>query len=381
MIKPIWLAGLPIAALATHSSAAPARDLTAAPQDRAALVATMGSARHIATPEGIESLEQVDVGNDKQWISIRGRDRSNPVLLVVHSGPGSPLMPISWAYQGPWEDYFTVVNWDQRGVGKNAAEADHKKLIPTLSLDQTVLDGAAVIDHLRARLGKEKIAVLGLGWGSMVGAHLAHKYPDRISVYVGVGQGVGPGDEAIVYRETIAAAERAGDADAVAKLRSFAPYPRPNGDIPIEVTDALRRYARLYGGIWYGHRDLNSLQDMAVLAPEYTNTDLETFRQGPGWLQDSRILQDMMTDDLRRLSAFKVPIVLLLGRHDLATPYAAGRNWLSEVKAPKKALVTFEHSAHFPMLEEPGRFLSGLITEVLPLADHPTSKHNGGRAR
>ena len=32
-------------------------------------------------------------------------------------------MPVSWTYQAPWEDYFTVVNWDQRGVGKIVSQA------------------------------------------------------------------------------------------------------------------------------------------------------------------------------------------------------------------------------------------------------------------
>jgi hypothetical protein len=36
--------------------------------------------------------------------------------------------------------------------------------------------------------------------------------------------------------------------------------------------------------------------------------------------------------------------------------------------APSKRFVTFERSAHFPMFEEPGRFLKALIEVVLPLA-------------
>jgi pimeloyl-ACP methyl ester carboxylesterase len=36
---------------------------------------------------------------------------------------------------------------------------------------------------------------------------------------------------------------------------------------------------------------------------------------------------------------------------------------------PHKALVTFERSSHFPMLEEPGRFLLALVEHVLPLTE------------
>ncbi|MBY8825022.1 alpha/beta fold hydrolase [Sphingomonas colocasiae] len=337
--------------------------------DRAPVTKIVGDARRIATPEGIEILEQVDVGDDRQWISIRGRNRANPVLLFVHGGPGTAMMPLNWAYQAPWEDYFTVVNWDQRGVGKNAAGADRQKLLPTLSLDRVVQDGAAVIDHVRTRLGKDKVVVLGFSWGSMVGAHLAHRFPDKVSAYVGVGQAVGPDDEAILYRETIAAAERAGDAAAAAELKALGPYPRANGELPLDVGSALRRYAARYDGMWYGHRDLKPMYDMAELAPEYSDADVAAFRQGSAWLSESRIMHDMMTDDLRRLGGFQVPVVLLLGRYDLATPYAAGRAWFETLKAPAKTLVTFERSSHFVMLEEPGRFLTALVSRVLPLTE------------
>jgi hypothetical protein len=39
-------------------------------------------------------------------------------LLFLHGGPASTDMPVSWAFQTPWEDYFTVVQWDQRGAAR-----------------------------------------------------------------------------------------------------------------------------------------------------------------------------------------------------------------------------------------------------------------------
>ena len=40
--------------------------------------------------------------------------------------------------------------------------------------------------------------------------------------------------------------------------------------------------------------------------------------------------------------------------------------WLEALQAPHKHLETFERSAHFTMLEEPGRFLLALVQQVLP---------------
>ena len=71
----------------------------------------------VTDPKGIEELKRVKIGGIDQLLHIRGRNRSNPVLLYLHGGPASGG---SWigtmdAIQRPWEDYFTVVQWNQRG--------------------------------------------------------------------------------------------------------------------------------------------------------------------------------------------------------------------------------------------------------------------------
>jgi esterase/lipase len=43
--------------------------------------------------------------------------------------------------------------------------------------------------------------------------------------------------------------------------------------------------------------------------------------------------------------------------------------WFDTVKAPEKQLVWFEHSAHIPMTEEPGKFLLSLVRYARPIAE------------
>src|SRR2546423_11623084 len=49
----------------------------------------------ITSPNGIALLEKVRLGEVEQWIQIRGEDRTKPILLFLHSGPGFPEMPFS----------------------------------------------------------------------------------------------------------------------------------------------------------------------------------------------------------------------------------------------------------------------------------------------
>jgi hypothetical protein len=42
----------------------------------------------IATPDAVDEGRYVVIGGIEQWITIRGENRDNPVLLFLHGGPG-----------------------------------------------------------------------------------------------------------------------------------------------------------------------------------------------------------------------------------------------------------------------------------------------------
>lgn len=337
--------------------------------NRNAIVARVADLQSIKTPEGIEVQEQVEIGGTRQWISIRGMNRANPVLLVIHGGPGTAMTPASWAYQKPWEDFFTVVNWDQRGVGKNAATADLAALAPTLTRDRMVADGEEMVAYLRKRLQKDKIVVLGFSWGSVIGVRLAQRRPEWLAAYVGVGQSIGGMDkDRYLYARTKELARLKNDQAAIAALDAMAPFPAPDGSTSVESASAIRRYAIQYNGGWYGRNSFDLFYGLADWSPELTSAEVDALGPANAWAGRG-IVPTMATFDLRKESPrYKVPFVMLQGRYDLFTAYEPAVQYFRTIKAPKKKLITFERSSHFVMFEEPGRFLQALITEVLPLA-------------
>ena len=72
------------------------------------------------TPKGgINESMYVEINGTKQWISIYGDNLSNPVLLYLHGGPGSPTSEFDYVITRKWADVYTVVTWDQRNCGKS----------------------------------------------------------------------------------------------------------------------------------------------------------------------------------------------------------------------------------------------------------------------
>jgi len=348
-------------------------------RDRA--VEMIADAQRIGTPEGVEEQLQVTLGGVKQWINIRGRNRNNPVMLFIHGGPGAPQLPTRWVYQSPWEDFFTVVNWEQRGVGKNARTSDFEALTPTLTFDRLVRDAEELVDLLRDRFGKEKIVVLGYSYGSLIGSEVARRRPDALSVYVGLGQ-VWRGGEAVLYRETLARARQAGDEEAIAALQALAPYPDPElSDLAAyEKAFAVREWSARFDGNWYARDDINLFYQLALLSPDYDAEDVLAWPDGSTWfgmtLQENGGSEeiDHLKEDPESLR-FGVPVVIMMGRYDLMTPYAVAKEFFDAVEAPARTFVTFERSAHFAMFSEPGRVLQALLEYVVPhtegVADYP----------
>ena len=80
----------------------------------------------ISPKNGIDEATYVSIGGIEQWVTIRGEDRANPVLLFLHGGPGDVTSPWTFALFAPWEKHFTVVQWDQRGAGRTLGTRWHR---------------------------------------------------------------------------------------------------------------------------------------------------------------------------------------------------------------------------------------------------------------
>jgi proline iminopeptidase len=328
--------------------------------------ATIAETQAIA-PGGIDELKAVDIGGIKQWISVRGNNPANPILLFIHGGPGSPMMPESWVFQRPWEDFFTVVQWDQRGSGKTFS-ASGRKPDQSMTLDQMQADAEQLIDMLRQTYGKKKIFLMGHSFGSVLGMRVAQHRPDALYAYIGVGQVVNAlRNEAVGYQETLAQAEAVGNQAAIGELKALAPYPSADGSPPpLPKISVERKWDVALGGMRYG-RTSDPETSIRSLSPAYSDYDVESAELGEA-SSTSILLSQLVSVNFDNISAFKCPVFFFAGAADRTTPTILVETLYRHIQAPVKKFFKIDRASHDVVFDAPGEVLVDLVRDIRPLS-------------
>lgn len=364
MIRIIVTAAI-VGALASFAASAEPQAKPFTRDDAARIIA---NARKILDPEGIERLEPVKIGGLDQWVSIRGRDKRNPVLLVIHGGPGYMEMPMSWWSFRDEEEYFTVVQWDQRGAGKTYLLNDPENVAHTMTLKQSVADAEEMVSWLRSQFRKKKVFLMGHSAGTYVGMQIAQRHPDWLYAYIGVGQMANmPESERRGWKFAIDAARRSGNTEAIGELESIAPYFPPGHFSPLKDLYVQRKWVDYFGGVMAYRHDSNADTELAKLSPDYTTGELAHIWEGNDYAE--RYLLQPLIDGDWGVPRLDCPVILLEGRHDYNANAQVAAEWLERLKAPSKKIVWFEHSGHLPMMEEPGKFFLSLVRYARPFAE------------
>jgi pimeloyl-ACP methyl ester carboxylesterase len=301
------------------------------------------------------------IGGLDQWVMIRGRDVRNPLLLVLHGGPGSSETAFFRAYNAALEDAFTVVYWDQRGAGRSYAKA-----IPpqSMTLEQFIQDTDALVDAVRERFGQEKVVILGHSWGSLLGTLYAARFPAKVVAYVGVGQVADmAASEAASYAFTLEEAKRRGHKAAITALEAMGPPPHD-----LKSLSRQRRWLMAFGGAYGPLQTMPRMVMKALGSPEASPWDLVRLVQGATF-STGLLWPTLMTIDLRRdCLRFDCPMIFILGRRDMQVVASVSADYFERLQAPTKALYWLERSGHFAPWEEPDAFNALMIDKVRPLA-------------
>lgn len=309
-------------------------------------VLVLGSERVTAQPRRVEEASFLTVGGIEQWVTIRGDDATNPVLLLVHGGPGDVQSPYVSTY-APYETGFVLVQWDQRGAGRTFA----KNGAAGVSQARLIADGLDLARQLRRRFAKQKLIVLGHSWGSLVATGMVQQRPELFDAYVGTGQvtawtGVVQFQFDFLkrrYREN-------GDTEALAALESInTPDPR-NASQYFGWSRPIRRFLPAADTAWF------TTMEKDALASGETEASMKAI--GAGMMASGAALgfADMAGVSLR----FALPYFVIQGRDDLFSPTPLVETYFTKVEAPAKRLVVIEGAGHFALATHQAEVIAAL---------------------
>jgi pimeloyl-ACP methyl ester carboxylesterase len=314
----------------------------------------------VTNPNGIDEASYVKIGGIEQWIAIRGEDRKNPVLLLLHGGPGDATNP--WGYAGfrTWLKYFTVVQWDQRGAGRTFGR-NRAASASTITIPRMAQDGVELAELLSKKLQKDKIVLVGHSWGSILGVFMVKARPELFYAFVGTGQVADPEQNyAVAYRDLLERASRDGNSRALQELKEVGPPPYKDG----KGFGVQRKWANLFEG---ADAFIASMVGFALTAPGYSLADFNDWGDGQNVSAGQLVPQTSVLDPKLLGGEFAVPVFVIQGAEDYTTPTSLAKTYLSSLHAPRKAFATIDSAGHFAVFTKQDAFLKELRAQLQPL--------------
>lgn len=301
----------------------------------------------------IAELQKVELNGHQEWISIRGKDCHNPVLLFLAGGPGGSQMAATRNELSGLEENFVVVNWDQPGSGKSYSAVPNDKI----TADTYVDDGLALTDFLRQRFETEKIYLMGESWGSVLGILLASTSPEKYHAFIGTGQMVDFKETEITdYKKAMELAKANNDQKIINQLTSNGMPPYYGQDITWKsavylnyLSNYMTNNPEITNGGYHTLRDMFSPEYSIIDSVNYLRGIIDTFNS---------VYPQLYDIDLRKShTKLDIPAYFFIGRHDVNAPIQLTQEYYDLLEAPKKGLVWFEHSGHDPWINESELFV------------------------
>ena len=286
----------------------------------------------------IDTTEVVSINGIKQFISLKGRDRTNPIFLFLHGGPGNSVMSYAHKFTSRLESHFVVVMWDQREAGKTK-DLNHSDKPLTVSLFEE--DTYELIRMLLKKFNQPKLYLAGHSWGTVPAFDIASHHPELLHAVLAISPVINQVEsERIILDAMMKKAEEEKNDQATKELSGVS--------IPFEDADDI-----------YFHRKwLADFNGQKKFDKGFVMSWASTWL--PVWTEATVI------NRFQSLPAINCPAYFFTGTKDYQTNYTITENYFNMVTAPRKQLFKFENAGH-PLPSTRGNELQDIIIQnILP---------------
>lgn len=284
------------------------------------------SCHNLAGQVRIDSTVVFQIGGIKQVVTLKGEDKSKPILLFLHGGPGNSVMHYAQKFTSRLQEHFVVVQWDQREAGKTLALNKSPEALTVQLFEE---DTRAMIDTLLKKFRQPKLYLAGHSWGTHLGFFIAKTAPQLLHAYLAICPMVNQLEsEKIVLELMKEKAKKEGNSEALKELTSVR--------IPFEN-----------GGQLYIHRKWL----LGYMGSKARITRAQVEQWSPTWLP---VFNEASKENLLASTPeIRCPIYFFVGRRDYQTNSYITEKYFQILSAPKKELFWFERSGHSLPSTEP----------------------------
>lgn len=292
----------------------------------------------------IDTTEIVEIGGIKQFIKLQGVDRTKPLLLFLHGGPGTSLIPVADTFTAKLKERFVVVQWDQRETGETL-KLNHST--ETLSLGLFQKDTDELINYLLQKFSRKKLFLVSHSFGSMLGFNFADQHPELLYAYISISGIVDQRQSERLTLEMLNKWARETNNDIAIKELALV-------KLPFENEDDLfysQKWLFIHNGVDFAKEDGFKTKYHDWLAVWF-----------PMW-------KKAVTNNLfKTLPVLKCPVYFIEGNGDKQQSHYIVEDYYKFLKAPKKAMFWFEKSGHTVFNSEPDKLQQVIIEKILPVA-------------
>lgn len=295
--------------------------------------------------------EYIDVSGEQQYLLHYPANGEKPLLLFLHGGPGMAESVFAYAFQDGLADYFSTVYWDQRGAGKTLAKSSCRSSYPTV--EELLGDMRIVVGYLKQTYKKQKVAILGHSWGSMLGTLFAQKYPEEVECYIGAGQIIDIlENERHGYnklKEMIHKANNRKDLERLARIGEY-----PEAAYSKEMIKKIQQIRILQGKYRLG-MDFKPVIKALLRSPVFRLPDILSLVRG---MSNNKPVWNYLFSHtlLHAVPAYEVPVFYILGDRDFQAPQPIASQYFDSVQAPAKKKYIIQDAGHFMMLDQPAAY-------------------------
>ncbi|MGL9731055.1 alpha/beta fold hydrolase [Enterococcus sp. DIV0756] len=323
----------------------------------------------IQSETGIQTSEYVTLGGIEQYIQTRGEDISNPIILILHGGPGSTMAYYSYCWQTPFEKDYTIVHWDQRGCG-NTYYHDKEAEKPTLDLLLTDLD--ELVDYLRTKYNKQKLLIMGHSWGTFLAGIYSRKHPEKISAYIGVSQMLDfRKSEQVSAKEAIRLAKDNGNTQDEQEIKRQLELLLQIRKIDQQLAPKFLKLRKLKDKYLPKGQSISALETimLGIFSPYMTVNDLKWLFNFKALIHSNSELYEalLLGNGLSMYQyglSYEMPVAIFAGEYDWITPYSLADQYFNDITAPYKTFISMKNVGHVPFMDQSKEF-SKVLSDTL----------------